>query len=275
MSAPGGGLQDLNALPLPSTDIDDTDVAFNPDDLAIFTNTRFFDFDIGPDDRRNHNREGGETGRTDLIDPELKNGGMDFLNDFDPYGYDTYPFGPTQPSPSSPNIDRSFTPSTISPSTRNRPVQPLAPPPPPPTAPQSEASSPGQSPYPSRSNMRARKASTASSSDHIQSPSSEQFGDESVSRVGAAVDEDKRRRNTAASARFRVKKKEKEAQLAKDAKDAAEKVRLMEARIKKLEEQNEWLKSLLLEKKRAVPAVTKDGDGGSTPSGNDKGEVLK
>lgn len=80
MSAPGGGLQDLNALPLPSTDIDDTDVAFNPDDLAIFTNTRFFDFDIGPDDRRNHNREGGDTGRTDLIDPELKNGGMDFLN---------------------------------------------------------------------------------------------------------------------------------------------------------------------------------------------------
>ncbi|KAH0602414.1 uncharacterized protein H6S33_008753 [Morchella sextelata] len=275
MSAPGGGLQDLNALPLPSTDIDDTDVAFNPDDLAIFTNTRFFDFDIGPDDRRNHNREGGETGRADLIDPELKNGGMDFLNDFDPYGYDTYPFGPTQPTPSSPNIDRSFTPSTISPSTRNRPVKPLAPLPPPPPAPASEASSPGQSPYPSRSNMRARKASTASSSDHIQSPSSEQFGDEPVSRAGAAVDEDKRRRNTAASARFRVKKKEKEAQLAKDAKDAAEKVRLMEARIKKLEEQNEWLKSLLLEKKRAVSAVTKDGVGGSTPSGNDKGDVLK
>lgn len=99
-----------------------------------------------------------------------------------------------------------------------------------------------------------RKASTASSSEHpIQSPTSgDNFGfggdgSESGSRTGAA-DEDKRRRNTAASARFRVKKKQREHDLEKRAKDGEDKVKELESRIKQLQTENTWLKDLLMEK---------------------------
>ena len=63
-----------------------------------------------------------------------------------------------------------------------------------------------------------------------------------------AAEEDKRRRNTAASARFRVKKKQREQALEKTAKDMSDKVNLMEARIQQLETENAWLKGLITEK---------------------------
>lgn len=79
-----GGLRNLNALPSP----EDPDAdAFNSDDLAIFTNTQFFDFDMGPkaEQRRNRHVNQQEDDPEDplaegeLIDPNLK-GDMDFLN---------------------------------------------------------------------------------------------------------------------------------------------------------------------------------------------------
>ena len=63
-----------------------------------------------------------------------------------------------------------------------------------------------------------------------------------------AAEEDKRRRNTAASARFRVKKKQREQALEKTAKDMSDKVNLMEVRIQQLETENAWLKGLITEK---------------------------
>ncbi|KAL6707910.1 hypothetical protein ACN47E_003584 [Coniothyrium glycines] len=63
-----------------------------------------------------------------------------------------------------------------------------------------------------------------------------------------AAEEDKRRRNTAASARFRVKKKQREQALEKTAKDMSDKVNLLEARIQQLETENAWLKGLITEK---------------------------
>ena len=63
-----------------------------------------------------------------------------------------------------------------------------------------------------------------------------------------AAEEDKRRRNTAASARFRVKKKQREQALEKSAKEMSEKVTALEARIGQLEMENKWLKNLLTEK---------------------------
>lgn len=63
-----------------------------------------------------------------------------------------------------------------------------------------------------------------------------------------AAEEDKRRRNTAASARFRVKKKEREQALEKSAKEMTDKVKALEERIDGLENQNQFLKGLLLEK---------------------------
>lgn len=86
MSGPyNGGLRNLNVLP-PAEDPDAD--AFNPDDLAIFTNTRFFDFDMRPkpEQRRarsgNHQEDDPEDplAEGELIDPNLKAGDMDFLN---------------------------------------------------------------------------------------------------------------------------------------------------------------------------------------------------
>lgn len=64
-----------------------------------------------------------------------------------------------------------------------------------------------------------------------------------------AAEEDKRRRNTAASARFRVKKKQKEQALEKSAKEMQEKMSSLENKISQLETENKWLKSLVIEKK--------------------------
>lgn len=69
---------------------------------------------------------------------------------------------------------------------------------------------------------------------------------EEVSRI--AAEEDKRRRNTAASARFRVKKKQREQALEKSAKEMSEKVTALEGRIQQLETENKWLKNLVMEK---------------------------
>jgi hypothetical protein len=63
-----------------------------------------------------------------------------------------------------------------------------------------------------------------------------------------AAEEDKRRRNTAASARFRVKKKLREQALEKSAKEMTEKMDRLENRIQQLELENKWLKSLITEK---------------------------
>lgn len=76
-------------------------------------------------------------------------------------------------------------------------------------------------------------------------PTSQQAIDEAA-RV--AAEEDKRRRNTAASARFRVKKKQREQALEKTAKEMTERVSVLETRIQQLETENTWLKSLITEK---------------------------
>ena len=63
-----------------------------------------------------------------------------------------------------------------------------------------------------------------------------------------AAEEDKRRRNTAASARFRIKKKQREQTLEKTAKEMTDRVNLLEDRIRQLETENAWLKGLITEK---------------------------
>ncbi|KAM0329112.1 hypothetical protein ACHAPQ_006821 [Fusarium lateritium] len=63
-----------------------------------------------------------------------------------------------------------------------------------------------------------------------------------------AAEEDKRRRNTAASARFRIKKKQREQALEKSAKEMSDKVSALEGKVNQLEMENKWLKNLLVEK---------------------------
>lgn len=63
-----------------------------------------------------------------------------------------------------------------------------------------------------------------------------------------AAEEDKRRRNTAASARFRIKKKQREQALERTVKETTEKNAALEARVSQLELENQWLKNLITEK---------------------------
>jgi len=90
-------------------------------------------------------------------------------------------------------------------------------------------------PSPTPTTATKRKAS---------SPAEENY--EEASRN--AAEEDKRRRNTAASARFRVKKKQREQALERSAKDMSDKVSALEGRINQLETENKWLKNLITEK---------------------------
>ncbi|KAF9738633.1 hypothetical protein PMIN06_001953 [Paraphaeosphaeria minitans] len=69
--------------------------------------------------------------------------------------------------------------------------------------------------------------------------------DESARNV---AEEDKRRRNTAASARFRIKKKQREQALEQTAKEMTDRVSVLETRIQQLETENTWLKGLITEK---------------------------
>ena len=86
---------------------------------------------------------------------------------------------------------------------------------------------------------------SASKKRKLDSHATQQSLDENA-RV--AAEEDKRRRNTAASARFRVKKKERERALEQSQKEAAEKVAKLEATIQQLQTENAWLKGLITEK---------------------------
>jgi len=63
-----------------------------------------------------------------------------------------------------------------------------------------------------------------------------------------AAEEDKRRRNTAASARFRIKKKQREQALERTVKEVQEKNDKLEAKLSQLEMENKWLKDLITEK---------------------------
>ncbi|KAG0168696.1 hypothetical protein DFQ28_000842 [Apophysomyces sp. BC1034] len=59
--------------------------------------------------------------------------------------------------------------------------------------------------------------------------------------------DDKRRRNTAASARFRVKKKMREQAMQQTACEMTDKANRLEARVQELEREIQWLKSLIVE----------------------------
>ncbi|RKF58902.1 putative regulatory protein cys-3 [Erysiphe neolycopersici] len=63
-----------------------------------------------------------------------------------------------------------------------------------------------------------------------------------------SAEEDKRRRNTAASARFRIKKKQREQALERNAKEMSDKISKLEGHIKMLETENKWLKDLITDK---------------------------
>ena len=109
---------------------------------------------------------------------------------------------------------------------------------------------------------RTRKSSNATSASaaHVipDSPRESEFSKEMSSDpmgTPVTVAEDKRRRNTAASARFRAKKKEREVALEKRSKDLEGRVSELERECEALRRENGWLKGL-------VVGVTGGGTGG-------------
>ena len=73
----------------------------------------------------------------------------------------------------------------------------------------------------------------------------------------ALAEEDKRRRNTAASARFRVKKKQREHALEQKTQELEKAKQALEQRVGQLETENEWLRGLVVEK-NGGGSTTKD-----------------
>ncbi|KAF2231265.1 hypothetical protein EV356DRAFT_299154 [Viridothelium virens] len=199
------------------------------EDLAPFVNTEFFDYDagemtnpamsmgFGPGQTRPENASGPGNNNT-----------FDFLNT--DYQFNEFPDLPTvQPDASA---------AAIAAHGNGFPHQF--------NSPTDATGSSASSPVNQYSQGTKRKAS------EVMSPPTGTALEE-TSRL--AAEEDKRRRNTAASARFRVKKKQREQALEKTAKDMTEKVNALEARISQLEMENKWLKGLITEKNEARDGV--------------------
>ncbi|KAG2198888.1 hypothetical protein INT47_010293 [Mucor saturninus] len=72
----------------------------------------------------------------------------------------------------------------------------------------------------------------------------------------APAEEDKRKRNTAASARFRIKKKMREQSMEKTVREMTEKSSGLEDRVRELELEVKWLRGLLIEKTSSDPTDT-------------------
>jgi len=206
-------------------------------DLALFTNTEFFDFDLGevhdltqPVDydpameerarRQNASAYNRHLNSNNTNTNNNSSKSVDFMDgDFKFPDFSSFPNTVADPSMSnlqSTQINGYHIP-TYSPPASTSPISP----------------------------QFDKPAGEKRKLDAITDPNSVQAIEE-TSRV--AAEEDKRRRNTAASARFRVKKKQREQALEKTAKEMTEKVSVLESKITQLEMENKWLKSLITEK---------------------------
>ncbi|KAJ5483863.1 Regulatory protein cys-3 [Penicillium diatomitis] len=239
-------LDDLNAIPSPydqAVQQRQQENSFNLDEeLALFTNTEFFDFDNFTD-LSLPTFDAGEPKsspiESNLDNQPAQNGDMKFL-DFLQDGFNNVPHYqqdlgleaqvPVHPAPYTavPQLPTAPAPTHSAPA-QHLPV--LAPP-------QAAAPTPSQtamSPSPSGASVK-RKSSTKATP----------ANSEEAARIMA--EEDKRRRNTAASARFRVKKKMREQALERSLKETNDKNDALEARVSQLELENHWLRGLIMEK---------------------------
>lgn len=239
-------LADLNRIPAVDEQAVDN---FNPDDLALFTNTQFFDFEMGEPsggDFSSNSSFNGATQKTGSKQEALQKQHFEEHNSIDSFlGYD-YDFTAIlqQPGLSDQHLHQQppipSAPSTLPPFTHESAfaVPPSIPAPAPAT--QTEPSTPTTTTF----SMNSTPTVAKRKSSIMDSASPESLED--ASRL--AAEEDKRRRNTAASARFRIKKKQREQALEKSAKDMADKVQQLEMKINQLEMENKWLKNLITEK---------------------------
>jgi len=240
-------IANLNAIPSAHDLANQNQENFNlEDDLAMFTNTQFFDFDLGQDadlqpaafDIAGQPRRGN----VPMPSTEMKN--LDFMSDFAFPDFGSFP----------PQSYRQEGLPALPPTVQNHSAYAV--------------SSSGGSPPPGTSHAgEKRNAESMSDGSRGSAPYEES------SRV--AAEEDKRRRNTAASARFRVKKKQREAALERSAKEMSDKVSALEGRINQLETENKWLKNLITEKNENKDDIATLWKKYSQETGDRKGSERK
>jgi Basic region leucine zipper len=215
-------INNLNALPQPfEPEFLPTDDLNLDQELALFTNADFTDFDnLGPlpdtglsFDLEDNKPSGNDIKYEDLL-ASATSPSANAQPSTAPY-YASYPPA-IQPAPPASNYATGASYSS--------PI----------------VSSPTSQDSPSHSASLKRKA------DAIASASPPQLPQDQQSRL--AAEEDKRRRNTAASARFRVKKKQREQTLERTVKEVNDRNTALEAKINQLEMENLWLKNLITEK---------------------------
>ncbi|KAB8257419.1 hypothetical protein BDV32DRAFT_127379 [Aspergillus pseudonomiae] len=241
-------LDDLNAIPSPYDQaVQQQQGSYNLDaDLSLFTNAEFFDFDnfgdlnlpgfdsVESDNlKKENNQATGQNPDMEFLDllggfnnmPEYSATGFNSVNaQSQPPSLQNAPFSTVPQMPNGPLNAASSPNESISTSSPSPAGQSQTPGPAPASATSSSA------PGPKRKNTQKSAAISV----------------EEAARV--AAEEDKRRRNTAASARFRVKKKMREQALEKTVKETTEKNTALEARVTALELENQWLKNLITEK---------------------------
>ncbi|KAL5363930.1 hypothetical protein BJX96DRAFT_156456 [Aspergillus floccosus] len=250
-------LQDLNAIPSPydqALQQQQQDV-FNLDaELSMFTNTEFFDFDnLGDLNLPTFNSVDGDSLKTETKPNTAHNTDMEFLDllgdgfgnvpdysaDFNTLNTQPQP----QPQPQTQTQPQTSSPASVSDasfSAAQVPSGPLAAKPASQPAPQTVTPTQPSAPTP------APAAATPAGPKRKNTQKTPPMSVEEAARI--AAEEDKRRRNTAASARFRVKKKMREQALEKTVKETTEKNAALEARVTALELENQWLKNLITEK---------------------------
>ncbi|EQL28671.1 hypothetical protein BDFG_08583 [Blastomyces dermatitidis ATCC 26199] len=244
-------LNDLNTIPSPydlAQQEQEQQALFDVDaELALFTNAEFLDFDPVGDlpvdmpvkfDGEGTDMRSNKDSSTTVSGDGKSVKYIDMLNDFNLPNYTTgypspmlplqTPAYPSQPQGSNHNgtplphgnLDRLIT---------SQPAPAMSPSNP------SPSSSTATSTHMNQGTKRKQDAMTP--------------GSQSIDEAARlAQEEDKRRRNTAASARFRIKKKEREKNMERTVKDVTAKNAALEARITQLEMENRWLKNLITEK---------------------------
>ncbi|KAH1889367.1 hypothetical protein KXX08_003334 [Aspergillus fumigatus] len=258
-------LEDLNAIPSPydqALQQQQRQDTFNLDaELSLLTNTEFFDFDnLGDLNLPSFdavNEDSAKTTDQQHGGPAAHNPDMEFLDllgdgfgnmpDFSAANLNSinsqFPAQDTQFS-TIPSI-----PSGLS----NAPFNAN----PTPSQSSSSAASPA-GPATSPIAAQAPSATTAAGPKRKNTQKPAPMSVEEAARI--AAEEDKRRRNTAASARFRVKKKLREQALEKTVKETTEKNAALEARVTALELENQWLKNLITEKNGKSAEETKKSE---------------
>lgn len=216
-------INNLNALPQPyDQDFPPTDDLNLDQELALFTNTDFTDFDnLGPLPDNGLNFDLGDN--TKSSENDIK--------------YEDLLASANSPSTNAPPSNIQYY-TDFPPSIQTEPLVS--------SYPQSASFSSPITSSPIPQDSSSEPAGLKRKADALTSASPQQLPPDQQSRL--AAEEDKRRRNTAASARFRVKKKQREQTLERTVKEVGDKNTALEAKITQLEMENKWLKNLITEK---------------------------